>query len=124
MTEGQKYYQMPEDVAEEQEEPKMRTFCYKPTAVPFTCNMSMNIPDYAGNPIPYSSFFTGFTQIPFGVEAEIEVKVPDTGDTLHDFAEALKKLGMAIFKANVELQREVWIVQRDAAKEALLAEPL
>lgn len=112
-----------QDVAEEQE-PKTRVFRLKPTVIPFTCNMSMNIPDYAGNPIPYSSYFTGFTQIPFEVEAEIEVEVPDTGDTLHDFTEAMKKLGMAIFQANVELQREVWIWQRDAAKEALLEEPL
>jgi len=112
-----------QDVVEEQE-PKTRVFKFRPTAIPFTCNLSMNIPDYAGNPIPYISFFTGFTKMPFEVATEIEVEVPDTGNTLHDFAEAIKKLGRGIFKANVELSREVWELQRDIAKEELLKEPL
>lgn len=109
------------DVAEEH---KVRVFKFRPTAIPFTCNMSMNVPDYAGNPIAYSSFFTGFTQIPFEVATEIEIEVPDTGDTLHDFTEAMKKLGKAVFQANLELQREVWLLQRESAQDELLNEPL
>lgn len=112
-----------QEVAEEQES-KTRVYRFKPTAAPFTCNLKHPIPDYAGRSIDYSSYLVGFTQIPIAVETEIEVEVPDTGDGLHDFTEALKKLGVAIFKANVELSREVWKLQRDIAKEELLGQPL
>lgn len=115
--------QKPEDVAEEEQE-KTRKFQFRPTAIPFTCNLKHPIPDYSGHSIDYSSYLVGFTQIPIEVETVIEVEVPDTGNELNDFTTALRKLGLAIFQATVELSREAWQLQKDRAKEELLDQPL